>query len=94
MVASLKVPTALRRITDGAEQLDIPTGTLAQAIDALDVQFPGLRDRVLDEDNGNIHPFISIFLNGNDVHYIRGLETGVNDGDEIIIVPAIAGGAI
>ena len=92
MVASLKVPTALRRITDGADHLDVPVGTLAEAIDALDARFPGLRDRVLDEDSGNIHPLISIFLNGNDVHYIRGLDTGLSDGDEIVIVPAIAGG--
>ncbi len=92
MVASLKVPTALRRITDGADHLDVPVGTLAEAIDALDAKFPGLRDRVLDEDSGDIHPFISIFLNGNDVHYIRGLDTGLSDGDEIVIVPAIAGG--
>ncbi|MDA1096396.1 MAG: MoaD/ThiS family protein, partial [Chloroflexi bacterium] len=92
MPATLKVPTALRRITDGADRLEVSAGSLANALDELDVRFPGLKDRVLDDETGNIHPFISIFLNGDDVHYLRGLETGVKDGDEIIIVPAIAGG--
>jgi molybdopterin synthase sulfur carrier subunit len=92
MPAVLKVPSALRRITDGADKLEVSAGTLRQALDALEAAYPGVKARVLDEASGNIHPFISIFLNGNDVHYMRGLDTAVKDGDEIVIVPAIAGG--
>ncbi len=94
MSAILKIPTALRRITDGADTAEVPTGTLAQALDALDEKFPGFKARVLDEGSGDIHPFISIFLNDNDVHYMRGLDTDLKDGDEIVIIPAIAGGAL
>ena len=93
MPASLKVPTAMRRITDGVDRIDVPAGPLADALEQLEVRFPGLKARVLDDATGDIHPFVSIFLNDNDVHYLRGLETLIRDGDEIVIVPAIAGGA-
>ena len=93
MPASLKVPTAMRRITEGVDRIDVPAGPLAEALDQLEARFPGIKSRVLDDATGDIHPFVSIFLNDNDVHYLRGLETLVHDGDEIVIVPAIAGGA-
>ena len=93
MVASLKVPTAMRRITDGVDRIDVPAGRLTDALDVLEDKFPGIKARVLDDVTGDIHPFISIFLNDNDIQYLRGLETQVKDGDEIVIVPAIAGGA-
>ncbi len=92
MPASLKVPTAMRRITEGVDRIDVPAGPLAEAFEQLEARFPGIKSRVLDDATGDIHPFVSIFLNDNDVHYLRGLETMVRDGDEIVIVPAIAGG--
>ena len=92
MVASLKVPTAMRRITDGVDRIDVPAGLLTDALDILEERFPGIKTRVLDDVTGDIHPFVSIFLNDNDIMYLRGLETEVKDGDEIVIVPAIAGG--
>lgn len=92
MPASLKVPTAMRRITEGVDRIDVPAGPLAEALEQLEARFPGIKSRVLDDVTGDIHPFVSIFLNDNDVHYLRGLETLVRDGDEIVIVPAIAGG--
>ncbi len=92
MPASLKVPTAMRRITEGVDRIDVPAGPLAEAFEQLEARFPGIKSRVLDDATGDIHPFVSIFLNDNDVHYLRGLETIVRDGDEIVIVPAIAGG--
>ena len=92
MPASLKVPTAMRRITEGVDRIDVPAGPLAEALEQLEARFPGIKSRVLDDATGDIHPFVSIFLNDNDVHYLRGLETIVRDGDEIVIVPAIAGG--
>lgn len=94
MTIMLKIPTALRRVTDGAESVEVPTGTIAHALDVLDEKFPGFKTRVLDEESGDIHPFISIFLNENDVHYIRGLDTDLKDGDELVIIPAIAGGSL
>ncbi|MBI4236167.1 MAG: MoaD/ThiS family protein [Chloroflexi bacterium] len=92
MPAVLKVPTPLRRMTGGAESLEAPHGTLAQALDQLDKRFPGLKARLLDDGTGDIHPFITIYINGDDVRYLQGLNTTLRDGDEIVIVPAIAGG--
>jgi|TARA_B110000263_G_scaffold175852_1_gene153724 molybdopterin synthase sulfur carrier subunit len=92
MAVILKVPTALRRVTNGAETLDIPIGTVNNAISILEEKYPGFKDRILDEASGDIHPFISIFLNENDIQYIDGLETAMLEGDELIIIPAIAGG--
>ncbi len=83
----------MRRITDGVDRIDVPSGRLTDALDVLEEKFPGIKARVLDDVTGDIHPFISIFLNDNDIQYLRGLETQVKDGDEIVIVPAIAGGA-
>ena len=93
MPASLKVPTAMRRITEGVDRIDVPSGPLTEALEVLESRFPGIKARVLDDVTGDIHPFVSIFLNDNDIMYLRGLETIVKDGDEIVIVPAIAGGA-
>ena len=93
MAVLMKVPTALRRVTDGKETLEIPEGTVTQALDILDLQYPGFNERILDDESGDVHPFISIFLNDNDIQYIDGLETTLSEGDELIIIPAIAGGS-
>lgn len=93
MPATVKVPTPLRRMTGGADLLETPRGTLREALDQLDKQFPGLKARLLDDQTGDIHPFISIFINGDDVRYMRGLDSALKDGDEVTIVPAIAGGS-
>ncbi|MFL2640591.1 MAG: MoaD/ThiS family protein [Dehalococcoidia bacterium] len=93
MAVLMKVPTALRRVTDGKETLEIPEGTVTQALDILDLQYPGFKERILDDESGDVHPFISIFLNDNDIQYIDGLETTLSEGDELIIIPAIAGGS-
>ena len=92
MSVTLKVPTPLRRMTGGASTLETPGGTLAEVLERLDGQFPGLKARLLGDNNKDIHPYISIFINGDDVRYMSGLETAVKDGDEVTIVPAIAGG--
>ena len=92
MTVLMKVPTALRRVTDCQETIELPEGTVTNALDILDSKYPGFKERILDDESGDVHPFISIFLNDNDIQYINGLETTLSEGDELIIIPAIAGG--
>ena len=92
MTVLMKVRTALRRVTDGQETIELPEGTVTNALDILDSKYPGFKERILDDESGDVHPFISIFLNDNDIQYINGLETTLSEGDELIIIPAIAGG--
>ena len=67
----MKVPTALRRVTDGQETIELPEGTVTNALDILDSKYPGFKERILDDESGDVHPFISIFLNDNDIQYIN-----------------------
>jgi molybdopterin synthase sulfur carrier subunit len=66
-------------------------GSLAQCIDALEASYPGLKDRLCDE-AGEIRRFVNIYVNGEDVRFLQGLTTALKDGDEVSIVPAVAGG--
>ena len=88
----LRIPSGLRRSLNGVATVEMPCGTLGDSLSQLDLQFPGLKDRLLDE-NYEVHSFISIFVNGNDISYLQGLHTPLSDGDEVIIVPSIGGGA-
>jgi molybdopterin synthase sulfur carrier subunit len=63
-----------------------------EIVERLDTSYPGIRARLLDE-NGELHYYVNIYLNGEDVHFLQGLDTPANSGDEISIVPAVAGGA-
>ena len=91
MPAILNVPSQLRPFVDGNRALELPDGTLDGALNNLDTQFPGLRDRLIDE-FGEVRPFINIFVNGDDIIYLQGLLTPMRDGIEVDIVPSIAGG--
>jgi molybdopterin synthase sulfur carrier subunit len=66
--------------------------TLGQIIEAMDSSYPGFKDRLVDED-GEIRYFVNIYLNGEDVRFLQGMETTTKTGDEVSIVPAVAGGA-
>ena len=91
MPAILNIPSQLRPFVDGARRLELPDGTLDGALHNLDGQFPGLRDRLIDE-FGEVRAFINIFVNGDDIIYLNGLLTLLGDGVEVDIVPSIAGG--
>ncbi len=91
MSVTVRIPTPLRALT--AEQDVVSAGgeNLAAVIDDLDGSYPGLRERVLD-DAGEIRRFVNVFVNGEDVRFLDGLRTAVASGDEVSIVPAVAGG--
>ena len=91
MSVMVRIPGPLRRITDGAGKVEVDADSLGGLISALDDQYPGMKDRLLDE-NGELRYFVNLYLNNEDVRFLEGLGTSVKSGDEVSIVPAVAGG--
>ncbi len=91
MASTLYVPTPLRKLTNGKSQVQLSAGTVGEIIDRADSEFPGFRERVLDSD-GEIKRFINVFVNGVDVRTLQGKATAVKDGDQVSVIPAMAGG--
>lgn len=91
MAVVVRIPTPLRAITKGAAEVRADADSISGVIGDLERQFPGLRDRILDE-SGQIRRFINIYVNQEDVRFLDGDRTAVKSGDEVTIVPAIAGG--
>ncbi|MDA0815111.1 MAG: MoaD/ThiS family protein [Chloroflexi bacterium] len=92
MAVKVKIPTPLRNLTQDQDTIEASGGSLASIVETLETQFPGMRERLLD-DGGEIRRFVNIFVNGEDVRFLQGLTTDLKDGDEVSIVPAVAGGA-
>jgi molybdopterin synthase sulfur carrier subunit len=90
-MATVRIPTPLRKLTEGKEEVAAAGATIGELITDLDRQYPGLKARIFD-DNGNVKRFVNIFANEEDIRFLQNLETPVKDGDEVSIVPAIAGG--
>src|SRR4030095_1645444 len=88
----VRIPPPLRKLTNDQEGGWGNGETLTQCIDGLDAQYPGLKDRLVDE-TGELRRFVNIYINGEDVRFAQGVQTAVKPGDEISIVPAVAGGA-
>ena len=93
LLMSLKVviPTPLRKHTGGAEIVEVDAGTVKEVIDRLESRHPGIRSSICDE-SGALRRFINIYVDGEDVRFLDNLATEAQDGSEISIVPAIAGG--
>ena len=92
MAIEVRIPTILRKHTGGAKAVTGDGGTVGQVIEAIDKEFGGLRPAIVAE-GGEIHRFINIYLNDEDIRFTGALETPVSDGDVISILPAVAGGA-
>jgi sulfur-carrier protein len=90
-MATVRIPTPLRKLTNGQEEVTASGGTIAAVIASLETQYPGLRERICD-DQGKIRRFVNIFKNDEDIRFLQSLDTVVADSDELSIVPAIAGG--
>jgi len=86
-----RIPGPLRRLSNGEITVEVSGADLGSAIVALDERFPGFRDRLLDE-KGDLRQFVNVYLNDEDVRLGSGLGEKVKEGDEISIVPAVAGG--
>lgn len=92
MAVEVRIPTILRKHTGGARAVSSKGSTVREVIDQIDADHPGLRAAILG-DGGEIHRFINIYLNDEDVRFSGALETPVSDGDVVSILPAVAGGA-
>jgi molybdopterin synthase sulfur carrier subunit len=91
MAAKVRIPTPLRKLTNNEELVEVKPGTIGQAINELQSRYPGIKERLLDE-AGAVRRFVNVYVNEEDIRFLQNQETAVNDGDEISIIPAIAGG--
>ena len=89
----VRIPTPLRRMTNGQDKVEMEESNLHDMIDKLEANYPGFKERLIDE-KGELRYFVNIYLNGEDVRFLEGLATAAKSGDEISIVPAVAGGAM
>jgi molybdopterin synthase sulfur carrier subunit len=90
-MATVRIPTPLRKLTEGKEEVTAPGATIAEVITSLEKSYPGIKARICDE-KGDVRRFVNIFANEEDIRFLQNLDTPVSDKDEISIVPAIAGG--
>ena len=91
MPTSIRIPAPLRKLTNEQEVVGATGANIGEILADLDKNFPGLNDRICDE-SGNIRRFVNIFINDEDIRFLDEKATVVKEGDEISIVPAIAGG--
>lgn len=91
MSITVRIPTPLRSLTGNRDTVTGDGASLRECLSALESQYPGLRDRLLDE-AGQLRRFVNIYVNGEDVRFLQGLDTPLKPGDEVSIVPAVAGG--
>jgi sulfur-carrier protein len=91
MPAKVRIPTPLRKLTNEQELVEVAAGTIATAVAELQAQFPGIKERLLDE-KGEVRRFVNVYVNEEDIRFLENQATPVKDGDEISIIPAIAGG--
>jgi molybdopterin synthase sulfur carrier subunit len=91
MAINVRIPTPLRKLTQEQAVVQADGGTLAEMIEGLEREFPGLKDRLCDE-TGDLRRFVNIYVNGEDVRFQQGLATPLSGNDEVSIVPAVAGG--
>jgi MoaD family protein len=91
-MATVRIPTPLRKLTQGKEEVSAAGRTIGELIADLEKHYPGIRERICDE-SGAVRRFVNIFVAAEDIRFLQNLETPVKDADEVSIVPAIAGGA-
>jgi len=91
MAVKVRIPTPLRKLTNDAELVEVQAKTVAEAIDVLQKLYPGIKDRLVDE-TGAVRRFVNVYVNEEDIRFLQNQQTPLKDGDEISIIPAIAGG--
>lgn len=88
----VRVPTPLRTLTGGKDEVSIEAATVGEALSVLESQFPGIRDRLLN-DKGKVRRHVNLFVGEEDIRFLDGLGTQLKAGDQLSIIPAIAGGS-
>jgi len=91
MTATVRIPTPLRGVTGGLDKANVNEGSMKDVVEGLEQQFPGIKDRLCD-DKGNLRSFVNVYVNGEDIRFMDNMDSAVKSGDEISIVPAVAGG--
>jgi molybdopterin synthase sulfur carrier subunit len=91
MAITVRIPTPLRTLTGGADEVAIDGSTVRDVIENLEKKHPGIKERLCDE-KGNVRRFVNIYANEEDIRFLDNLATADKDGDSVSIVPAIAGG--
>jgi sulfur-carrier protein len=91
MPVLVRIPTPLRSLTKGSAEVQVKGQTVGDLVESLEGQFPGIRERLVDE-TGELRRFINVYVNEEDIRFLDGKETALKEGDQVSIVPAIAGG--
>ena len=91
MASKVRIPTPLRKLTDNQESIEVESNTIGGAIDELEEKFPGIKERLVDEE-GEIRRFVNVYVNEEDIRFLENQDTPLKEGDDISIIPAIAGG--
>jgi molybdopterin synthase sulfur carrier subunit len=91
MPKKVRIPTPLRKLTNNEELVEISAATIGEAIQELQTRFPGIAERLMD-DTGEVRRFVNVYVNEEDIRFLQNKGTPLKDGDEISIIPAIAGG--
>ena len=91
MPIKVRIPTPLRKLTNNEEMVEVNAATIAGAIAELQTRFPGIKERLLDE-AGAVRRFVNVYVNEEDIRFLQNQQTPLKDGDEVSIIPAIAGG--
>jgi molybdopterin synthase sulfur carrier subunit len=90
MAVEVRIPTILRTYTDGEKSVSGEGANLSALIDDLEASHPGLKDRLLD--GGDLRRFVNVYVNDEDVRFLGGLQAELTDGDQVVVLPAVAGG--
>ena len=91
MPKKVRIPTPLRKLTNTEELVEVSAATVGGAIDELQARYPGIQERLVDE-KGDVRRFVNVYVNEEDIRFLKNKQTPLKDGDEISIIPAIAGG--
>jgi molybdopterin synthase sulfur carrier subunit len=91
MAKKVRIPTPLRKLTNNEEVVEVSAGTIGDAFLELQSRYPGIKERLLD-DSGSVRRFVNVYVNEEDIRFLQNQQTALKDGDEISIIPAIAGG--
>ena len=91
MAKKVRIPTPLRKLTNNEEVVEVSAATIGDAISELQTRYPGIKERLVDE-SGSVRRFVNVYVNEEDIRFLQNQNTTLKDGDEISIIPAIAGG--
>jgi molybdopterin synthase sulfur carrier subunit len=91
MATKVRIPTPLRKLTNNEEMVEVNAKNVGEAITELQSRYPGIQERLMDE-KGEVRRFVNVYVNEEDIRFLKNQQTPLKDGDEISIIPAIAGG--